>query len=660
MQWPNFIKSFSGERAKKYVGIVSDGIPRSANNWKSTDFLTANEISLYTNKAISKRADMVAEIEFVLRDKSGKEIVNDELLPLLYKPNKVFTGRQFWTLYQKYYDLVGEVFIYVEKGRDLFETSSPKIKALHLLIPNKVTPKFADDGSVTEFEYKGGKESKTYSKDEIIYIHNPNPKSPLRGVSLLQAGVSAIDTEIEIDQYHSRILKNGGKVEGVFKFPTGPLTRDQLEKVKDDYRKEYAESKKAGTPLFLGGGADYTKLGLMPDELGYLEAKKTTLEDICILTGVPKSMMGSTVDVKFDNAGADRNIFLRETIKPLMGILCEALDERLFPDDRLLTFKDPTPENTEEKRKNLETANTINALTINEKRYALKDLGIEVEPIENGDDVLIPFSMVPLGTDTYSNTETTKDFKKKDKNSHPLKDFDMRRLYWDIQIKRMDRREKPFIKALKEYFKDQENRIIEKISGGEIKSMTKAQVGDYLNLEVEVKIGKEKFTPLMIELLKQAGIDAIEFAGSMGAFTLSDTIVSWINNRADIFLRQINNTTLKQLEKDFSDSLQAEEGREGLIKRIQKTYQDTGKLRSATIARTEVHNATQYGTVQGYKQGGLQTKIWVSVMDSETRDSHAMVDGEERPIDIPFSNGLQYPGDPRGAAGEVINCRCVV
>jgi uncharacterized protein with gpF-like domain len=56
----------------------------------------------------------------------------------------------------------------------------------------------------------------------------------------------------------------------------------------------------------------------------------------------------------------------------------------------------------------------------------------------------------------------------------------------------------------------------------------------------------------------------------------------------------------------------------------------------------------------------MTTKIWVAVMDEATRDSHAMVDGEEVPIDHAFSNGLLYPADSSAPAEEVINCRCVI
>jgi len=660
----NFFRTIGNAfRAKRYLGLLTGALPVNARAWGSSDFLNALEISLYTNRAIAKRADKVGEIEFVLKDAKDNEIENDPILDILYKPNKLFSGADFWSLYQKYYDAVGEVYILLESDRQIFEAK--RITAMHLLVPTSVTPHFNSDGTAEKFVYRTNSSTVEYKPEQIIYIHNPDPKSPLRGQSLLKAGVNAIQTETQISTYHSRILENGGKVEGVFKFKTGPLTENQLTQIKDKYQKEYGEAKKAGLPLFLGGDADYIKTGLTPDELAFLEAKKMTLEDICILTSVPKSLLASTADVKFDNANADRAIFLRETIKPLLKKLTVSLDTALFPDGRNLTFIDPTPENTEEKRKNIETANTINAITTNEKRALLADLGIILDPIgKEGDGILVPFSLAPLGAEPAAPAQDPNDDESKGIETkeieHPLRDHDMRRLYWGMQIKRMDAREKKVKSALKDYFDDQEKRVTEKLSPTKNRYFRKTKLDELLSIEVEVKIGKKIFIPILTELLKQAGIDAIELAGSKYDFILKDEIKSWLENRADIFLHKINETTFAKLQDEFKASLEAEEGREGLISRIQDAYGGIKKSRAGLIARTETHNATQYGTMQGYKQGGLTTKIWVAVLDGATRDSHAAVDGEERPIDRPFSNGLMFPGDPRGDAGEVINCRCVI
>jgi HK97 family phage portal protein len=644
-----FFKNFFNKE-KRFTGIsASVDLPKNNKQWGQSDFLTANEISLYTNRAISKRADKVGEVEFMLQDKKGKEIIGDKTIELLYKPNKIFTGRQFWSLWQKYYDLCGEAYIYIERAT-AFSSESKNIVGLHLLNPTMVKPYFTAEGGVEKYEYKTTGGTTNYKPEEIIYTHNPDPKNPLRGVSLLKSGINAINTETEISAYHARILENGGKVEGIFKFKTPNLTKEQITDLKDNYQKQYGSAKKAGLPLFLGGDADYTRTGLTPEELSFLEAKKVTFEDICILTGVPKSILASTSDVKFDNADADRAIFLRETIHPLLVTLTTALDYALFPKDMFLTFVDPTPENVERKLKEIENGIKNYYMTINEARAKQG-----MDPISNGDDIMVPFNLVTLGTDR---AESTKRFK--GVGDHPLKDAEFRKMYGNVQLKRMDAREKVFKKAVENYFDDQEKRLTEYLDPKKTRVFRKKGLFDEaLSLELEVKIGKEVFIPILTEMLKDAGIEAIELAGSKFDFNITGDIKSWLDKRVGVFLNQINETTFEKLKEQFQLSLDNEEGREKLISRIQETYGGIKKSRAGTIARTEVHGATQYGTIEGYRQGGLSTKIWVAVLDGDTRDSHASIDGEEKPIDMAFSNGLMFAGDPNGPAEEVINCRCV-
>ncbi len=89
-----------------------------------------------------------------------------------------------------------------------------------------------------------------------------------------------------------------------------------------------------------------------------------------------------------------------------------------------------------------------------------------------------------------------------------------------------------------------------------------------------------------------------------------------------------------------------------------------GFNRSMRIARTEGHRITQKATLNAQhkaKDAGADiVKQWDSTLDTRTRDSHVAIDGEIRGLDEKFSNGLRYPGDPAGAASEVVNCRCVL
>ena len=80
------------------------------------------------------------------------------------------------------------------------------------------------------------------------------------------------------------------------------------------------------------------------------------------------------------------------------------------------------------------------------------------------------------------------------------------------------------------------------------------------------------------------------------------------------------------------------------------------------ITRTEAHRISQQAAYDAQKKakanGADVVKQWDATLDKRTRPSHARVDGEIRELDELFSNGLMRPGDPRGRAAEVINCRC--
>ena len=88
------------------------------------------------------------------------------------------------------------------------------------------------------------------------------------------------------------------------------------------------------------------------------------------------------------------------------------------------------------------------------------------------------------------------------------------------------------------------------------------------------------------------------------------------------------------------------------------------KNNAMRITRTEAHRiqckATADAQHRAKEKGADVVKQWDSTLDSKTRESHVAMDGEIAELDETFSNGLEYPGDPKGSAEEVINCRCAL
>ena len=105
-----------------------------------------------------------------------------------------------------------------------------------------------------------------------------------------------------------------------------------------------------------------------------------------------------------------------------------------------------------------------------------------------------------------------------------------------------------------------------------------------------------------------------------------------------------------------------------IASRVQTIMGPTIYARANLIARTETHNAASYANHQYYQAVSEQLdmvmkKKWVSVSDDRTRSAHAEIQGQTRNMDEDFDVGgtkMKHPGDPRGGAANVINCRCVV
>lgn len=89
--------------------------------------------------------------------------------------------------------------------------------------------------------------------------------------------------------------------------------------------------------------------------------------------------------------------------------------------------------------------------------------------------------------------------------------------------------------------------------------------------------------------------------------------------------------------------------------------QSTWKARATRIARTEATAGWNGGAMAAITAEGFTHKRWLATHDSHTRPTHMAADRETVALSAPFVVGgslLQFPGDPTGAADEVINCRC--
>lgn len=97
-----------------------------------------------------------------------------------------------------------------------------------------------------------------------------------------------------------------------------------------------------------------------------------------------------------------------------------------------------------------------------------------------------------------------------------------------------------------------------------------------------------------------------------------------------------------------------------LQKRITTMNRDSA-IRTARTAVTGAQNAGRMASYAAAEKMGIKLKKeWLATLDSRTRHSHAMLDGERVDQNQKFSNGCRFPGDPQGPPQEIYNCRCTL
>lgn len=111
------------------------------------------------------------------------------------------------------------------------------------------------------------------------------------------------------------------------------------------------------------------------------------------------------------------------------------------------------------------------------------------------------------------------------------------------------------------------------------------------------------------------------------------------------------NATLVELQKAIYE----------IVTKSQQFY----KWQALRIARTETTFASGFAAMRTASQYNFElTKQWIAAKDDRTRRDHRIENGQIVDYNDPFimadGSQMMYPGDPKGKASQVINCRCTI
>lgn len=193
-------------------------------------------------------------------------------------------------------------------------------------------------------------------------------------------------------------------------------------------------------------------------------------------------------------------------------------------------------------------------------------------------------------------------------------------------------------------------------------------VGDNDIIEIDFKTFKTNMGKTIVLTHRVATTETINVIDEM--YGLSEKVPYFqdiVDKRLNDFNKKNAGETVKKIDKVTKEKINkiiTERQADGInakqiAKEVNENVKDMTKSRSLTIARTETAKATAYANWMLAHETLVNTKVWIHVGGGKKhRENHLNMDGEERPLDELFSNGLQYAHEVGASAGEVINCYC--
>uniref|UniRef100_A0A6M3IHP8 Putative portal protein n=1 Tax=viral metagenome TaxID=1070528 RepID=A0A6M3IHP8_9ZZZZ len=635
----------------------------------------------WANIAVTKLAQHCARADFQLF-RGDTEITYGPIYNLFRDVNPYLSRYQLWEATVSWLFTRGECFwLYPPDAKSIPET-------FYLPDPNRMKEHLNKDGDITMWSLETDGDPIPYTPNTVVHFKLWNPWNRYRGVNPLLA----LDYEIAMDHHASSsnlaMLRNGSIPEGILTTDNPTMTEPQAKEIKDRWLKEHRGGNRAHSIAVLGAGTSYQQIQMSPHDMEYFQLKKWTREAIMAKYGVPLILAGANDD-RSPLSGSDTRYQMRNfwegTLIPILRFIEDKLETEFFArhsSDLIGQFDtSDIPELQEDmtERHTRDLANVTSGLkTINEVR---DEYGLD--PVPWGDVWWAPLSLSPVSDASEPSVDST-----------PIKTLfaDDRRLpevvpeakgyteafkvaHWKRIARTWVRVEQGYRKELQEWMFGIRSHVLMLMASNKAPSATvmdEIMDGEYwAQADAELRRMSEKafraaalaVSPALLDLFNTIGVPTVS-----PSWTIFNTnAVTMLDKRLDK-ISQITETVREQtrdvLKGAIRDGITDQEAAQLMAEKF-----NMAKSRCRTIARTEIGGAINDSEIAAFIDQGFTEIEWLETKDGKARsfkngdefDHTDAYNNAGGPIKIgqTFPNGLMYPHDPSGEAGNTINCRCL-
>ncbi len=608
------------------------------------------------------------------------------------RPNDFLTFQDAIELTTLHLDLAGEAFWHII-------TAGPESEdavGFEIVYPHWVEDPIVERGRLVGWQVAipGVAEGhRQIAARDMIFFRYPHPREPLCGASPVEAFALSFELDMQSRGYGAGLLKNNA-IPPVVISTEQDLADKDADFISERWKDRHLQ--RPGEPAVIGKGSKVQLLGLTLQQIGLDVIDKMTRQQVFGTYGVPEFLKGIVEDVNRATAQASTRVYQRNVIKPRLLRIAKGVNGFLIPripevNDLVFKFDNPVQEDLEFQLEKVDKLMERGMITVNQ---GLLMLGEDEQ--QDGDVYLVPANVerIPAGLLATAPPQEPRTQAPGTRGTHifgdPLLEITELRF-----LLRQEKLERQLIAKIRQLFSKQQRLVIEAFNQnsddllgrgakaqvkiepepGEtgktrrlwIPTSTRDAVDDAILSDQEewlvilaaaalaaAETGRALFVEMVPEAVPFALVraEAVKFAERTAA-------TQWAN---------ITATTQARVQRLIALGIESGATPTQIAAQIRKGYDEFKGARAATIARTETANALNFGLQQTAKETarteGIElTKVWVTILDGNQRDSHNRANGQTRPIDEQFIVGGSFgqrPHDPALPAAETVNCRCTL
>jgi HK97 family phage portal protein len=649
------------------------------------------KLSLYVYRAVRTIVQAASGIPWVVIDnETGEQIPNHPFTTAWANPNPHFSGQDNMEFIVAHLKLAGNSLIQPimvnGKPREFWVCMPDMIQP----IPSEVPSEWLKGYQISDTT---GRQS-TVPPETFIHFMQFDPGNPYWGMGDLKAAGRTVDTDNEAQDTQKVSMQNRGTPDGVF-VNEGITNKEQYDEAVRQVKEQYLPKDNKRAPWVIGGNTKWYQMSLSPVEMDYLNTRVRNKQDIFAAFGLDAWWGGDKSQSSYNNVVEAKKGLYEIVVIPFLDDIKSTLNlkvRKYYPDAERITISydiSGIPALRADYGQKVDQAQKLWSMGVPlSQANTILELGIEEFP--GWDESHLPFSVVSGGSKAQESIpgqktvvgvvdiicpncmgmtpveslapvndqsvwhcgKCDKIFRTKQTKA-ALQTEEQKTAYW----RRIDSRRQAWANVLGKKIAPLYEEMGQVVADnqGSVEAVINSQSSKWEKVLIAAgQVLIEDFGKQVEEQLK-----TIHRPTERKFDPFTPAMRAWLAKHAAESVKTILETQKQAMHdiinKGVADKLSVTQ----IAKSIRGFYTDNANYLAMRVARTECSTAAGYGQSQAAKQMGANRKYFITSRDDRVRDSHAAMDGEEKDLDEPYSNGQMYPGDPNVDPSEFIDCRCV-